>query len=324
MSAHPNFPPSLSIAPNFTASGLQRLSGLRGKDAFGVEAQREAIEKYGIAGRVWEAAYALSNYVTCNGALEFEPQFIDDKLANVAIVAIELGSGTGIVSARLAQSISSSRLDCIIATDLPDVCPLLERNLHGEFAQNHVFVRPLAWGNLDHAKDIAVEFGLSQTPDVGGSSRQLTHIICSDLASVYFPELLGPLLRSLIHLTSPFCTASSTSTPIKIIISYKVRSLSKETPFWAAFGLWFYFEPVLARRVHATDECERGPWRQYGADDADRTFIFIGYRRPESMLWEVPESDMDLIDGVGAQGTAMKKADDTFETILFMGIDDTP
>lgn len=53
---HPNFPPSLSITPNvglFTNQALRRPSGDGGGDAFGVEAQREAISRYGIAGRVW-------------------------------------------------------------------------------------------------------------------------------------------------------------------------------------------------------------------------------------------------------------------------------
>ncbi|THU75270.1 hypothetical protein K435DRAFT_881209, partial [Dendrothele bispora CBS 962.96] len=39
---------------------------------------------------------------------------------------------------------------------------------------------------------------------------------------------------------------------LQIIISYKIRSLSKETPFWSAFGLWFSFEPVLVRPTSRT------------------------------------------------------------------------
>lgn len=124
--------------------------------------------------------------------------------------------------------------------------------------------------------------------------------------------------------------------PVKVVISYKIRSLAKETPFWTAFGLWFAFQPLLARRRVRTVESKDGllndaldvsePWRQFGADgDSDRTFVFVAHRRPESIAWHIPETDKELIDCVHAQGTAMKKGDDTFETILFMamGIDDT-
>jgi hypothetical protein len=150
---------------------------------------------------------------------------------------------------------------------------------------------------------------------------------------VYFTELLGPLLRTLIHLTSPSC-APSLGPPVKIVISYKVRSLSKETPFWSAFGLWFSFQPVLARRRVRPTESKRAPpddepdapesWRQIGTDeDADRTFVFVAHRRPESVAWHVPETDKELMDGVGARDTTSKKGDDAFEMIFFMamGID---
>ncbi|KAH7884481.1 hypothetical protein F5I97DRAFT_2037479 [Phlebopus sp. FC_14] len=335
MFVHPNFPPSLSITPNEELHHADTASS--SQDAFGVEAQRDAIQKYGIAGRVWEAACALSTYVKCDGPFEFDPPFIDHQFLHQPIVAIELGSGTGVVSARIAQSLSSSRLRTLISTDLPDVCPLLQQNLYrssssGTFDKSPggvVHVRALSWGNFEHAMSIAEEFCLLQ-------SYTLTHIICSDLASagfsqynvivhsspqVYFPELFGPLLRSLIHLTSPPCTSFDAAQLVKIVISYKIRSLPKETAFWTAFGLWFSFHPVLARHVGVVDES--GPWKQLGAGDyADRTYVFVASRRPESLSWEMPLSDKDLIEGAGARGTPSKKSDDTFETILFMGMDD--
>ncbi|KIJ12788.1 hypothetical protein PAXINDRAFT_117737 [Paxillus involutus ATCC 200175] len=350
-SPHPNFPKKISITPNQTFHDLPFLSrGSHDKDhdgAFGIEAQREAISKYGIAGRIWESAHAMASYASSDSPLEFDPPFVDDprELEEAPFVAIELGSGTGAVAARIAREIRPSSGGFIVATDLPDVCPLLNQNLGvrtpptrvtdkgARTNENNMFVRPLAWGNLDHAMSLAKEFGLSQNrpcADVN-ESRRLTHIICSDL--VYFPGLFGPLLRTLIHLTSPpYAPPLASSPPIKLIISYKIRSLQMETPFWTAFGLWFSFQPVLARRrilpvgsaARDDDSDSPGPWGQFGADDhADRTFIFVAYRRPESMAWDVPDSDKDLVDGVDARGTPTKKGDDTFEAILFMGIDDT-
>ncbi|KAF8841800.1 hypothetical protein BDN67DRAFT_1002090 [Paxillus ammoniavirescens] len=288
----------------------------------------------------------MASYASSDSPLEFIPPFVDDPrgLEEAPFVAIELGSGTGAVTARIAREMHPSSGGFIVATDLPDVCPLLNQNLgvrtpptratdNGTHTKEGIlFVRPLAWGNLDHAMSLAKEFGLSQDcryTDVN-ESRRLTHIICSDL--VYFPGLFGPLLRTLIHLTSPPYAPPPSSPPIKLIISYKIRSLQMEAPFWTAFGLWFSFQPVLARRrilpvgsaARDDDSDSSGPWMQFGADDhAERTFIFVAYRRPESMAWNVPESDKDLTDGVDARGTPTKKGDDTFEAILFMGIDDT-
>lgn len=100
------------------------------------------------------------------------------------------------------------------------------------------------------------------------------------------------------------------------MISYKIRSLQKETPFWLAFGLWFSFEPVIARKIdtnHLSSE-----WQRFGRDDDGQTFIFVARRRPESLNWTIPLDDADLLGGVGAMGTNRKKSDETFETILFM------
>ncbi|KAI6042915.1 hypothetical protein EDC04DRAFT_3108024 [Pisolithus marmoratus] len=329
MSHHPNFPPSLSISPNTTADD---------GDEFGFAAQRDAIEKFGIAGRVWEAALAMCSYIDSVNVdahdLEFDPPFFEDGSQDERPTLIELGSGTGIVAGRIARLIHGDGV--VIATDLPDVCPLLEQNLHAPTSSSlildsrcgTVFVRPLAWGNMNHAALIEREFGLRRdTSSVSGTSRtsrsynRLTHVICSDL--VYFPELFAPLLRTLIHLTS---FSSTDRIYPKIVISYKIRSLQKETPFWAALGLWFSFHPVLFRRRCLRQNVKAQSWMSFGdinPDISDRTFVFYAHRRPESLSWEIPQSDQDLVDGVGARGTLFRKADDTFETLLFMAMEHT-
>ncbi|KAI6108155.1 hypothetical protein F5141DRAFT_1189125 [Pisolithus sp. B1] len=322
MSHHPNFPPSLSISPNTTADD---------GDEFGILAQRDAIEKFGIAGRVWEAALAMCSYVESMSVdahdLEFDPPFLEGRGWDGQPTLIELGSGTGIVAAQIARMFMGDGI--VIATDLADVCPLLERNLHAhtgpsdswKLGCHNVFVRPLAWGNMKHAALIGQEFGLSKDASSTGdapsrSFNTLTHVICSDL--VYFPELFAPLLRTLIHLTSFPCTTAVNGIYPKVVISYKTRSLQKEAPFWAAFGLWFTFHPVLCRHRLVVDDhglkedVQAESWIPFGdtdPDTPDRTF---------SLSWEIPQSDQDLIDGVGARGTSFRKADDTFETLLLM------
>ncbi|TFK27771.1 hypothetical protein FA15DRAFT_635042 [Coprinopsis marcescibilis] len=302
---NPNFPENLDIKPTRNDQELR----------FGLEAQQDAIRIYGIAGRVWEAAYAMTTYLNPTSSWSFDPPpFFKDKPRPFAI--LELGSGIGVVAAHVARILD--RDDLFIATDLPEVCPLLEQTLSSDSSQ--IVVRPLAWGNAHHAHEL-LNTVLSDRP-------QLTHIICSDL--VYFPELLAPLLRSLLHLTSKrFLQPSSTESesdrsgpidnntfqPPTVIVSYMVRSLTKETPFWSAFGLWFGFIPVLVK----TDARE-GEWEPFASSLDDPCFIFHAERRPQSQHWDIPESDKDLLEGVGANGTSTRKGDPTFESLLMLAM----
>lgn len=138
---------------------------------------------------------------------------------------------------------------------------------------------------------------------------------------VYFPELLAPLLRSLIHLTSR--DLSDPENEATVIISYQVRSLTKESPFWSALGLWFEFYPVNylqpPKPEDDDDDCDPD-WHRLGSGQEDDVFVFIAHRRPQSHLWEVPHSDSDLLQGVGANGSATQKSDDTFETLLILSL----
>jgi len=157
-------------------------------------------------------------------------------------------------------------------------------------------------------------------------------------AKVYFPHLLAPLLRSLIHLTS---LPPSSSQP-SIVVSYRIRSLPKEIPFWSAFGLWFSYEPVLYRRYRQSPLSSRQGSGEYGGDlppltihsnkdseaEWDRyhapssTYIFIAHRKSTSLDWCVPEGDKDLLEGVGAYGNQRRKGDDAFELMLLMSVVD--
>lgn len=155
------------------------------------------------------------------------------------------------------------------------VCPLLEENLRGN--PKRLVIRPLSWGNAEEARQIHSEL-ISET------GRFLTHIVCSDLvrccieyhcsvtkcntSQVYFPELLSPLLRTLLQLSAPPFINPSSSIPQSIIISYKIRSFAKESVFWSAFGLWFSFYPVLYK-THSS-----ASWTRTGSNE-DVPFIFI-------------------------------------------------
>ncbi|KAH8101007.1 putative methyltransferase-domain-containing protein [Cristinia sonorae] len=313
MGKNPNFPADLDIRPLVNATTNDSSDADRN---FNASAQEEAIREYGIAGRVWEAAYAMTAYLQPPKDLTYDPIFHSTSGPSWII---ELGSGTGIVAAQIAEHLAGK--DLVIATDLPEVCPLLERNLQQYIALQEssiptVLVRPLSWGNHDDTLRIHEEILHNQQTSLYGAA--FTHIICSDL--VYFPELLAPLLRTLLHLTSPLFVPQHAPQP-KVIISYKIRSLAKETPFWSAFGLWFTYEPVLEKCKVPSDQNYLGEWRRFGTSFGSDMFIFVARRRPESLEWSVPETDGELLEGVGAWGSNSRKGDGTFESLLLMSVD---
>lgn len=146
-----------------------------------------------------EASYTLACYL--QDEFEFDPPSPFSKSRRTGpFTILELGSGTGVVAANLSAILSSSETrsnprqitgltrmlassNLIIATDLENVCPLLQENLvdnapSSESASAEVLVRPLAWGNQIHTHAIFKEL----------SDRRLTHIICSDLVC-YSPLL---------------------------------------------------------------------------------------------------------------------------------------
>ncbi len=260
---------------------------------------------------------------------------------------MELGSGVGYVGIHLALTLAQAKSPVseshVIVTDLDNVCPLLERNVQTAFndaasssssssatagtgvareGAHQVSVRPLPWGSSEAGARLLHE--LTGNP---------SHIIASDL--VYFPELLPPLLRTLIQLSEPLpgqaCRAAQAT---ELIISYKVRSLEKEQPFWQALGAWFDFAPVLARRSARGQSKDAGRWHRFGAwqtdvlgrDDGDQEaraasaqeqeqengqeqeheddtpaddqiYIMVGRRRPESLGCPPPQDDAKLMGG---------------------------
>ncbi|KAI9439830.1 putative methyltransferase-domain-containing protein [Lactarius indigo] len=284
---HANFPPGLSISHSYpSASQSSPHTQAEGPaDFLSAGAQDTAIAKYGIAGRVWEAAYAMMLYVRDLGAYEFDPRF---EFGPESVV-VELGAGTGAAGLAFAAVYPHAR---VVLTDLPEVCPLLQANARG---YTGVEVRPLSWGSATHAQALQAE--LDPAP--------ISCVICSDL--VYFPELLAPLLRTLLHLTP--------ADP-QVVISYKIRSLTKEMAFWSAFGLWFTFAPVLVRARGSSR------WERSGAGGDGEVFVFTARRRPESFSWSAPGEDVALLEGMGAWGTEEKKGDEAFELFLLMNVDE--
>ncbi|KAL9940275.1 hypothetical protein V8E36_000980 [Tilletia maclaganii] len=348
--------------PNFPATGLQikpSNAQIEGGDEWDVVDSVEDIQSFGIAGRVWEAAYAARTYFTAMSEpsnVEVDPvsSLFSVRQDSRQINILELGAGAGYGGLHLAKCLASHRRrQCfseatprprVLLTDLPNVQPLLQRNIAKAQDADTELVQqvqaeawPCAWGDRSQADDI-----LNNLQREGTS---LTHILAADL--VYFPELFPPLLRSLIWLTQP----SSGQSSAEVIFTYKVRSLIKEQPFWAVFGAWFDFEPVLCR-ARASDAGERPtttPWRRFGERASDiqlrpsksaavkdagidlddqQVYVFLARRRPHTLDWNPPETDQRLMSGRRERRNAatgctetVSELDDTFETLLFNSMD---
>ena len=210
---------------------------------------------------------------------------------------LELGSGTGFLSLAIAPSLrrNRSKKTALIMTDLDNVCPLLEDNLaraqqrwsrsterdlvgtdptdQGRAAaaasdadQVDVLVRPLPWG--DETSLLRLVKKEEFKPDI---------ILASDL--IYFEFLYGPLLRTLIALTEPMTLTAGnynpTPTTPTVIFSYKVRSLTREEPFWRAFGTFHLrLGPLKAFRIDHFCPCS-GRWFELDPVQVGRT------RRPD-------------------------------------------
>jgi len=209
---------------------------------------------------------------------------------------LELGSGTGYLGITLASRLVPPFT--LILTDLPDVLPLLNRNVSNNTHANtdHIVVEPLGWGNSVHSECI-------------NSKYKIDLVIASDL--VYFPELFDPLIKTLLEI----CSEETV-----VVFGYKVRAQWKEETFWEQVGRFFDLKAVRVdtkaqmvldntireeitrveerARENVVEESEAG-FRIFGEEDG--IFIFIGRKR--------------------AKEKYKKGVDDTFATILLLQID---
>lgn len=340
-SGDPNFPRGLRIQPSSLLrsakpSGHQSTPAPEQQDESWEQDTAEDIDDYGIAGRIWEAAYLLARYLKpanqLSGELVFHPPCsLFDRQDDKPLTIVELGSGAGYGSLHLARQLyqhaeasSSTKPQVrLVLTDLANVVPLMQRNVARAGYQQRtdtidVRVRSLAWGNQQDAEACLAELRPEQSSSASqAAANPLTHILCSDL--VYFPELLPPLLRTIISLSEPGPLIQDSEASVKLrpelIISYKIRSLTKEQPFWSALGSWFDFQAVDYRSIpkpsadsntqNGTDDLEE-TWHRFGSQgedygacsDADQElFVFVGHRRRDTVGCLAPESDQDLMQG---------------------------
>lgn len=299
----PNFPEALAIAPQAPSTGAD--------DVAWAHDSADDIAQYGIAGRIWESAFLVESYVHAPSTWTWDPPRTIVG-APQARTILELGSGVGTAGLTTAMALDTQQTHDLIVTDLPDVCPLLARNtrdFHREGVRVHV--RPLAWGDQDAARRILHEF-------------RPTHLLCSDL--VYFPDLLAPLLHTLLDVTDRVPDA-------QVVIAYKIRSLTKEQPFWTALGVWFDMawtqcstgpdQPLAPFGSHASHFVHKPPCDAQGRP-LDDFFVLVAHRKSHTLTWTRPSapatllSGMHMVDGLAVPG----EGTDTFEWMILSSASD--
>lgn len=90
------------------------------------------------AGKLWPVTYLVA---------ELFVRLFPDELATVSV--LELGAGTGALAIGIERYLSLSGLkeSTVISTDLPDVLPLIRRNI--ELNSSPVTAMPLPWGSQE-------------------------------------------------------------------------------------------------------------------------------------------------------------------------------
>ncbi|GAA5825578.1 hypothetical protein JCM3770_006893 [Rhodotorula araucariae] len=336
----PNFPANLSIAPS-TRAALAVPS--HSPDDSDSEDAAQDIERFGIAGRTWEAAYLLRSYLTLSPTTlpVFDPPcplFVPTpthRKSSRKRTVLELGAGTGFLSLSLAPHLSPAE-DRLVVTDLANVCPLLQENLAAAERRwaargvrpAEVLVRPLPWGD---SAALAALLAEDLAPDI---------VLASDL--IYFEFLYAPLLRTLLGLTEPDNEGHSAI----VLFSYKIRSLVKEQPFWETFGRWFALEAVQVGTRAPYPPC--GPtdpefppdapspappltWARLGAahpssttpGTTDELYVFICTRHPTTYgaaTAVARVSDDELLQGINA-ARGEEAGASQFEEMIFAGLE---
>ncbi|KAI9490408.1 putative methyltransferase-domain-containing protein [Zychaea mexicana] len=252
---------------------------------------KQDVEQFGLAGKIWHAAYILQSYFYPDTRVDpkspIPAQYFRNDPSPVPTQPfriLELGAGTGYVGIWLANML---RQPCeMIITDLEPVLPLIRDNVTQHYQHivddNSATVRVerLHWGNTSDASAI-----LKEGP--------IDLILISDC--VYFPELFDILTQSLIEICSP---------TTKIVIGYKCRSLEKESGFWQDyFGRYFDYEPVRKLEFKQDEDDDDS------GDDGEKKLI------PGGLLGE--EEQVFVFVGQRRADGQIKAADDTFTTLMF-------
>lgn len=171
-----------------------------------------------IAGRLWEAAPFLIRHLLFRAS--FPPDTVDRPWT-----ILELGSGTGFVGISLDRILQKQKRANyrILVSDLKVALPLIQENCRLNQCAERVSVLELDWTCPEQ----------TSFPVVNEINQESLWILLSDC--VYWRHLHKPLLHTLTWLCAQYKDAV-------IWLSYRQRSLEKETEFFLQMGTRFHIE----------------------------------------------------------------------------------
>ncbi|TPX43736.1 hypothetical protein SeMB42_g04608 [Synchytrium endobioticum] len=139
------------------------------------------------------------------------------------LVALELGSGTGLSGLFLASLLNTKAIPSLVMlTDLPEAIPLIQENIKLNNLANAI-ATPLSWGhNIEACAALRL---LPRKPDL---------VFASDV--VYWNHLHPQLIACLDFIVQDQTT--------EVLIAYKEREAVKEHEFWLQIGKYFEMEFV--------------------------------------------------------------------------------
>lgn len=169
-----------------------------------------------------------------------------DNLTSYQYV-LELGAGIAPIPSLLLSAIGAKH---VIATDIPDVYPLLKTNLLQATVKNHipcVTAKSLFWGTdttnlfLDEYLKETSSDNLNVSSASGNDNYSFDLILGADI--VYHEHLIDPLLETLVSLTN-----QPKTTPQKIILSY-VQRFKRAKLFFKRATRWFHVEKISMGQI---------------------------------------------------------------------------
>ena len=189
----------------------------------------------GFGASVYPAAIVLSTWL--HDALVYGSAACPDLARRLrAGTLVELGAGTGLVSAVAARAGSPSV--CCTDGDAALLAQLTLPNIQRIVAASpepccRPQVLPWLWGHRQHARTVLAHAAAAATP-----TGSIAAIVAADVVAVPYAEALAALLTDLRGMCLAAASMDGSGVPPPVLIAYTRRHHSEDT-WWTEAARWF-------------------------------------------------------------------------------------
>ncbi|KAJ3266054.1 hypothetical protein HDU77_002846 [Chytriomyces hyalinus] len=229
----------------------------------------EGLVKF-IAGKAWPAGLVLAGIASHPfGSLDQHSHALHYRILYLApaepssncdpkktFKMLELGAGTGVTSlfvGKTLQTMQTTQQAEIYVSDLDVAVPLIVKNIDANFTRSESTQQlqmhgiELDWTKYEDTRSLLGRMHALALSDMDSDEPVFDLIYASDV--VYFPHLFDPLIQTLVILcTHPEPINNSTSKRRRkqpeLLLTCRMRELSKEYPFYAKLGKYFHLVPL--------------------------------------------------------------------------------